>query len=106
MVEAIKEILADDAAINKITKLAFEKIDADNSGFLDIKELETIMLRISADMGVEPPKPQDIEEVFKGIDKDNDSRIDYEEFSLLIRNILLSLIKNEEGDENEEDIDI
>ena len=62
--EAIKEILADDEAIQKITKLAFEKIDVDGSGFLEMKELETIMLRISADMGVEPPKQQDIEEVF------------------------------------------
>ena len=57
MVEAIKEILSDDEAINKITRLAFDKIDVDNSGHLDVKELETIMLRISADMGVEPPKP-------------------------------------------------
>ena len=106
MIEAIKEILADDESINKITKLAFDKIDVDGSGRLDMKELETIMLRISADMGVEPPKPQDIEEVFKGIDKDNDGTIDYGEFALLIKNILISLIKNEEGDENENDIDI
>ena len=106
MVEAIKEILSDDEAINKITRLAFDKIDADGSGHLDLKELETIMLRISADMGVEPPKPQDIEEVFKGIDRDDDGSIDYEEFSLLIKNVLLSLIKNEENDENDDDIDI
>ena len=106
MVEAIKEILADDEAIQKITKLAFEKIDVDGSGFLEMKELETIMLRISADMGVEPPKQQDIEEVFKSLDKDNNGTIDYNEFALLIKNILLSLIKNEEGDEHEEDIDI
>ena len=106
MVEAIKEILADDESINKITKLAFDKIDVDGSGRLDMKELETIMLRISADMGVEPPKAQDIEEVFKGIDKDNDGTIDYGEFAQLIKNILISLIKNEEGDENENEIDI
>ena len=106
MVEAIKEILADQEAINKITSLAFDKIDADNSGLLDMKEVETIMLRISADMGVEPPKPAEIEEIFKGIDRDNNGTIDYEEFSTLIKNVLLSLIKNEEDDENENDLDI
>ena len=52
-------------------------------------------------MGVEPPKLQYNEEVFKGIDKDNDSTLNYEEFSLLIKNVLLSLIKNEKNDENE-----
>ncbi len=106
MVEAIKEILADDEAMNKITKLAFEKIDVDGSKYLDNKEIETIMLRIAADMGVEPPKKQDIDEIFKGIDKDNDNKINYDEFSLLVKNILLSLVQNEEGDENDEDIDI
>ena len=106
MVEAIKEIITDEDELRKITKLAFDKIDVDGSKHLDFKELETIMLRISADMGVEPPKQQDIEEVFKGIDKDNDGKIDYEEFSLLIKNVLLSLIKNEENDENDDDIDI
>ena len=106
MVEAIKKILADDEAINKITKYTFNKNDVEGQGHLDLKELETIMLRVSADMGVEPPKPQDIEEVFKGIDRDNNGSIDYEEFSLLIKNVLLSLIKNEENDENEDDIDI
>ena len=43
---------------------------------------------------------------FDNVDKDNNGTIDYNEFALLIKNILLSLIKNEEGDENEEDIDI
>ena len=106
MVEAIKEILADDESINRITKTSFDKIDVDGSGFIELKELETIMLRISADMGVEPPKPQDIEEVFKGIDKNNSGKIDYEEFAILIKKVLINLINNEEEDENDDDLDI
>ena len=38
MVKAIKEILSDDEAINKITRLVFDKINADVSGSLDLKE--------------------------------------------------------------------
>ena len=107
MVEALKEIISDDNAFHKITQLAFDKIDVDNSKHIDKDELYKIMLRISADMGVEPPKSQDVDEVFKGIDRDGDGQINYEEFSELIKNVLFSLItNNEENDENEDDIDI
>ena len=53
------------------------------------------------------PLNTDLEEAFKVIDKDGDGAIDYKEFSKLIKDILSSLIKKEEEeDEKDEDIDI
>ena len=56
MVEAIKEILEENGAINETIKDGFEKITAKNPGKLGLKGLENVMNRISVDMGIEPPK--------------------------------------------------
>ncbi len=108
MIEAIKEILVEDNAINEKIKEGFKIITAKTSGKLDLKGLEKVMNRISVEMGVEPPKSQDLEEVFKGIDKDNDGTIDYKEFSKLIKDVLSSIIRKEEeeNENDEDDIDI
>ena len=100
MVEAIKAVLDDEESLHKIIKLSFDKIDSDNFGYIDFKIVETIILRLSTDMGVEPPKSQDIEEVFKESDKDNDGVINFDEFYSLIKDILQGLIKSENDDED------
>ena len=96
MVEAIKEILEDREELRKITKKSFDIIDKDHSGTIEETELLTVMLRIAADMGVSPPSKEEVHDVFVQLDKDGSGRIDFEEFTYLIEQVLFSLIVNEE----------
>ena len=103
MVETIEKIINTPEEFNKITKISFDNLDVNKSNYLGKDELNNVIKRISSEMGFQPLKPQDIEEVFKGLDLDGDGKIDYKEFSLLIKKVLLSLIKKEENEEKEED---
>ena len=103
MVETIEKIIKTPEEFNKITKISFDNLDVNKSNYLGKDELNNVIKRISSEMGFQPLKPQDIEEVFKGLDLDGDGKIDYKEFSLLIKKVLLSLIKKEENEEKEED---
>ena len=103
MVETIEKIIKTPEEFNKITKISFDNLDVNKSNYLGKDELNNVIKRISSEMGFQPLKPQDIEEVFKGLDQDGDGKIDYKEFSLLIKKVLLSLIKKEENEEKEEE---
>lgn len=56
---------------------AFKHFDADNSGFITKEELEEALKHACA--------PDHIEEILADVDKDNDGRIDYEEFCEMMR---------------------
>ena len=104
MVEAIKELLEENKAINKEIEKGFKIISKE--GKVGFEELDKVIKRISANMGIEPPKTQDLENVFKGIDRDADGAIDYQQFSKLIKDILSSIIQIEEDNKKDDDIDI
>ena len=95
-----------DKAMNQIVRLAFDKISEDKPDQIDLKKLEKIIERISTDMGVEPPKEQEIEKEFKRIDKEEKNYINYDQFFQLIKKFLLSLLNNDTVDENDDNIGI
>lgn len=99
MVDAIKEILLDDKIMDEIIKTSFKIIDKDNSGGIDMEELEQVMNRICSDIGGDAPTKEEIEKVFNTLDTDHNNKIDEEEFGLLIRDLLLSMVKEDNEDE-------
>ena len=44
---AIRKILKDPKKIKKLTKAAFDEVDADRNGYLDRDELKTVMMNVA-----------------------------------------------------------
>ena len=68
---------------------------ADRSGQIDQEELEKVMTQISQDMGAEPPSKGDVKEVLEHLDTDHSGKIDFEEFSQLIKDVLNAMIEED-----------
>jgi Ca2+-binding EF-hand superfamily protein len=96
MVNAIKDILQDKDKLDEITKIAFDSVDADKSGSIDSIELERVLAQISSDMGADPPTKEDVNEVLKYLDTDNSGKIEYDEFKVLIKDVLESMVQTDE----------
>lgn len=86
----IEGILFNPAQLDKLVQVAMKTVDTDGSGCIDKLELANIMRQVALDVGDDDPSPEDIEEVFKEFDKDQDGKINFEEF----REIIVRVLKN------------
>ena len=84
MSSTIKDILNNEKKLN----------DTDKSGQIDESELEKVMAQISNDMGAEPPSKEDVKEVLEHLDTDHSGKIDFEEFKVLIKDVLTAMIED------------
>jgi Ca2+-binding EF-hand superfamily protein len=89
---SIKNILNNDKKLDRIARVAFNSVDKDGSGLIDIRELEVVMNSIATDLGLSPPSKQEIKDVFDMLDSDHSGNISFVEFKVLIRCVLESLI--------------
>lgn len=87
----VDDILKDQEKIDQIAKPAFKSVDTNNSGLIEASELESLMKQISKDMGIPQPSKSDVDDVLKQLDKDKNGKIDYNEFKVLIVDILKSM---------------
>ena len=88
MSKIIKDILNNDKKFTEIAKVAFDSVDTDKSGTIDAEELEKVMVQIANDMGAEAPTKEDVCEVLEHLDKDRSGKIDFNEFKVLIHDVL------------------
>lgn len=98
----VKDILKNDEKINEITKRAFDQIDTDKSGSLDLKEIKKILYSLATDMGAEPPTEEDVQETLDRLDSDKSGTIEFNEFKVLIVKILCAMSKDDDEEEDEE----
>jgi len=61
-------------------RAAFDEIDKDKSGSVDIKELEQCLKNMSAKNGLPAPSKSDIQDALKLFDKNKDGTIQFSEF--------------------------
>jgi len=92
MSKAIKDILANDKKFCEVAKVAFDSVDTDHSGTIDGDELEKVMVQIASDMGADPPTKEDVMEVLEHLDEDNSGKIDFQEFKVLIKDVLEAML--------------
>ena len=74
MSSTIKDILNNEKKLNEVAKVA--------------------MAQISNDMGAEPPSKEDVKEVLEHLDTDHSGKIDFEEFKVLIKDVLTAMIED------------
>ena len=103
MSKKVKEILKKKDKFLKLSKAAFDNVDSDGSGEIDSDELSKIMNKISEEMGTVPLSREDIKELFDNIDTDHSGEIDFNEFQAVIKNILMSMMLDEEDDSDDSD---
>ena len=92
MAQAIKEILSNELKFNEVAKVAFDSVDTDKSGQIDASELEQVMIQIATDMGADPPAKEDVMGVLEHLDEDKSGKVDFDEFKVLIRNVLEAML--------------
>jgi Ca2+-binding EF-hand superfamily protein len=93
MSKAIKDILNNEKKFTEVAKVAFDSVDSDRSGQIDGSELEKVMVQIACDMGADPPSKEDVLEVMEHLDSDKSGKIDFEEFKVLIRDVLEAMLE-------------
>ncbi len=101
MTDSIKDILNSDSKLMEVAKAAFESVDTDKSGEIDLPELEQVMAQLAHEMGADLPSADDVKEVFEYLDADGSGTIDFKEFSRLIKDLLIEISLGEEEEEED-----
>merc|ERR1711976_289281 len=92
MSKQIRDILNSDKKFNEVARVAFDSVDTDKSGEIDSVELGKVMEQIAQDMKAEPPSTEDVMEVLEHLGSDKSGKISFEEFKILIRDVLEAML--------------
>ena len=77
-----------DKKLKEVAKVAFDSVDVNHSGTIDSQELEKLMIKFATDMGADAPTKDVVTEVLNRLDTDKSGQIDFNEFQVLIRELL------------------
>lgn len=91
MSQQLVEILNDEIKFTSAAKAAFQSVDTDNSGEIDLNELKAVMDSMANEMGFPAPKKEDVIDLMKELDTDSSGKIDFNEFKTFFRDILKSM---------------
>ena len=85
-----QSILKDEKKLNDLAKLAFDGSDTDHSAFIEIGEMKAIITSRCAEIGMNPPKDKDIQNMISHLDTNNNNKLEFEEFKMFIIDVLKS----------------
>mmetsp|Transcript_28227 Transcript_28227/g.25026 ORF Transcript_28227/g.25026 Transcript_28227/m.25026 type:complete len:95 (+) Transcript_28227:71-355(+) len=91
----IKAILNDPDELKRITELAFNQVDTDKSGSIDMQELAALMNKVADQCNIPKPSESDVKEAWNAMDTNKDGKISVEEFGVLVKEILSALAASE-----------
>lgn len=70
-----------------ITKI-FQETDKDKNGYIDESELEAMLINVANELGNKQPSKQEVREVLKFLDKNDDNQLSLDEFKILALRLL------------------
>ena len=85
------DILNNPELLDQVTRAAFNEVDTDKSGSVTQDELEALIKNIAQQSNIAPPSKQDIQDAMKALDTNNDGKVSYEEFKVLVVMILKAI---------------
>ena len=86
--------------IKIISDMAFDAVDEDMSGELDLDELGKVLRSVAKEMRLNPPTDNDIIQVLAELDQNNDSVVSKDEFEYLLIKVLEKMAESELEIEN------
>ncbi len=90
----IKAILNDETKFNEVARAGFDSTDTDKSGQIGVAELRAAMEQISAELGLDGPSQDEVNQVFQALDTDKSGKISFDEFKVFIRNLLMTMAES------------
>ncbi len=93
---SVQDILADVKKFEEVARAAFDSVDTDRSGEIDGKELGKIMNQLAKETNTVAPSAKEVQEVLEALDEDKSGKISYDEFKVLIREVLQHMAEDEE----------
>merc|ERR1711898_10404 len=91
-VEKIRELVNDESKLKEFSDEAFDQLDDDGSGFLEPTEIKQVLEQFGSS-----PTDEQLNDVVRDLDKDNNGKIDKEEFMMLFKNVLTMMLAEMEG---------
>ena len=91
----LQSLLSNEHKFNKFTETTFKSVDKNSSGLIDGEELYEILYKISSDVGANAPSREDVKEVVFHLDTDRSGSIYLAEYRILIKDILKTMISDE-----------
>ena len=85
-----------DENLKLMSDMAFESMDEDGSGGLDVNELKVIMDKVAEQLNITGPTTADLETMLAKLDDDFDGIVSKDEFLELIKLILKMMLKLED----------
>ncbi|CAG9310987.1 unnamed protein product [Blepharisma stoltei] len=101
MAEEIRKLLNDEKALAKVARPAFQELDTDRSGYIEEGELLQAMTKAAQSMRCKVPTKDQVKQIAKTIDKNQDGSISFNEFIELVKKMLRDLIGEPEEDKPE-----
>lgn len=87
----VKDMLNNPTQVDKVAKAVFDSVDTDRSGFVSEEELDTLMRNIAGQCMAPAPTQKEVKEALQVLDQNKDGQISFEEFKVLVVEILRNL---------------
>ena len=100
ILDTLHSILEMRDKIKIISDMAFDAVDEDMSGELDLDELGKVLRSVAKEMRLNPPTDNDIIQVLAELDQNNDQQVSKDEFEYLLIKVLEKMAESELEIEN------
>ena len=100
ILDSLNDILGMRDQIKMISDMAFDAVDGDGNGTLDLEELGVVLRNVAGDMDITSPGDNDIAAVLGELDQDSDGQVSKDEFEFLILKVLEKMAESELEIEN------